>query len=176
MSVASSPPIPDVAGWEARLLDAGATRPVQDLFERCHEFFQLIDGHRTPPDEAASFFARELAWPRTIVGFAPSGADRLIALVELLEGVPTPGDWCIGLLLLDPEHRRAGLGTRIVAAVAGAVSARQGRRLTLVIQDANAIAYRFWTGFGFEPYAALTDAKKYAADVARVAALACARP
>jgi ribosomal protein S18 acetylase RimI-like enzyme len=172
MSLAPAALVPLVTGWEARLLEAGATPSVQDLFERCADFFQLINGQPTPADEAASFLARELAWPRTIIGFAASGEQRLCALVELVEGVPGPGDWCIGLLVLDPEHRRAGLGSRIVAAVAAAVAQRHGRRLTLVIQDANTIARSFWTRLGFEPYAVLTDDTKYAADVARVAALA----
>jgi RimJ/RimL family protein N-acetyltransferase len=172
---APTPVLPQVAGYEARLLDAGAAAPVQALFERCNDFFQLINGRPVPTDEAASFFALELPWERTIVGFLRAGEEELIGLVELVKGAPTPDDFCIGLLVVDARERGAGFGTRAVAAVAAWAIARQGRRLTLVVQHVNTRARAFWARLGFEPYAEVEGAAKVAASVERVAALAAAR-
>src|SRR3954470_6483452 len=96
------PPFPPVAGCEPRLLGAGASALVQQLFERCNDFFELINGRPVPTGEAAGFFALDLPWERTIVGFARPGDEPLVALVELVKGAPTPDDVCIGLLVIDP--------------------------------------------------------------------------
>jgi GNAT superfamily N-acetyltransferase len=175
MSVEPTPPlVPRIAGHETRLLDAGDGALVQQLFERCNDFFDLINGRPVLPEEAADFFGRELPYERTIFGVTRPGEERLIALVELVRGAPTPDDVCIGLLVIDPSGRGAGLGTLLVGAIAACATTRQARRLTIVVQHANTKARDFWLRFGFVPYAEEVGATKYAAEIARAAALASA--
>ena len=55
----------------------------------------------------------------------------------------------MGLLLLAPEVRNAGLGRALWAALEAWVRARQARVLRLAVQGQNPGARRFWNARGF---------------------------
>jgi GNAT superfamily N-acetyltransferase len=73
-----------------------------------------------------------------------------VGALDLIRHFPERNEYIIGLLMLDPERRRAGLGTRIHDAVERWVRAEGGTALRLVVQEQNPDALRFWQRQGYE--------------------------
>jgi ribosomal protein S18 acetylase RimI-like enzyme len=70
--------------------------------------------------------------------------------LELIRDYPGPGDWFVGLLMLDPDVRSSGLGSRLHAALERALADVGGRAIYLAVLEQNAGAERFWRRQGFE--------------------------
>ena len=100
-----------------RLLHPHDVRAVQSLFERASDYFELTTGVPPARDEATRAF---VAGPPTksvddkrMIG-AFDAHDELIGVIDALADFPEQGDWTMGLLLLDPKRRDAGLGTALL--------------------------------------------------------------
>jgi ribosomal protein S18 acetylase RimI-like enzyme len=124
---------------------------VQALHLRCADFVEATTGHPPRPDEAEHVFTDappgKSAADKQVLGVIREGA--LVGVVELLIGYPGPTDWYIGLLLLSPEVRGAGVGTSVVRDVAARVAAAGGRALHLIVREDNPRAAAFWERQGF---------------------------
>lgn len=107
---------PDSA-CHTRLLSPSDIRAVQTLFEGASDYFVVATGAAPGRDEATRAF---VAGPPTksvddkrMIG-AFDGQDALIGVIDALVDFPGVGDWTMGLLLLDPERRGAGLGSALL--------------------------------------------------------------
>jgi len=134
---------------------------IQRLFERCTEFFQLVEGAPPGPDEGANEL-NYVAPGKTIddtVSFGVFDGDRLVAFAGLLRDYPKAPEWWLGLLLLDPAERGRGFGARIVQEILDWIAAQSGTTtLWIAVQTQNEAGERFWRRIGFEeqrrqPYA-----------------------
>ena len=89
------------------------------LFDRASDYFEIATGRPPAGDEA----------PRAFVGGPPTksvndkrvigifrGANQLVGVLDALTDWPAPGVWTMGMLLLDPAVRGAGLGAATLAA------------------------------------------------------------
>jgi ribosomal protein S18 acetylase RimI-like enzyme len=144
------------------LLGATALRPIeagtsdlaalQALHLRCADFVLATTGHPPRDDEAARLLA--------VVPPGKSPADKLVlglhrdgemvGVVDLLRGYPGPTDWYIGLFLLSPAVRGAGLGASVVDEIVERVMAEGGRALHLIVLEDNPRALAFWRRHRFE--------------------------
>ena len=125
--------------------------PLQALCLRCADFVEMVWGGPPRDDEAERHFGG-LPPGRTLADLEVLGVSRdgaLIGVVELLAGHPGPTDWYIGLMLLSPEVRGAGLGTSLVRDVVERVLAAGGRALHLIVHEDNPRALAFWERQGF---------------------------
>ena len=124
---------------------------VQSLHLRCADFVEATTGRPPRDDEAEHLFvdAPPGKGPadKQVLGILREGS--LIGVVELLTGYPGPTDWYVGLLLLSPEVRGAGVGTAVVRDVAARVAAAGGRALHLIVREDNPRAAAFWERQGF---------------------------
>lgn len=130
-------------------------RPARDLaaveavYRRAGDYLALESG-LTPAAAARAFFEeRPPAGSDEPMKFGIAGEDGLLAIGDLAFGYPQPDDAFIGLLLLVPEWRGAGLGGAIVAEVKRLALARGASRLLVGVLDANARARVFWERQGF---------------------------
>ena len=141
----------ELQGFELRELGPGDAPAVQGLLLRCADFIRLIYGREVEPsDGAETLHDRPSDAPdaeKQVVGLF-AGAE-LIGVVEFLIGYPAAGTWYVGLFLLDPERRRAGLGRALYAAFEAWAAGQGARTLRLAVQDQNAAALRFWIRQGF---------------------------
>ena len=103
--------------YHTRLLQPPDIRVVQALFERASDYFELATGGPPGRDEATRAF---VAGPPTksvddkrMIG-AFDGQEALVGVIDALVDFPGAGDWTMGLLLLDPERRGAGLGSALL--------------------------------------------------------------
>lgn len=106
-------------GYHARRLEPPDLPALQRLFEEAADYFEATTG--TPPaaDEAERAFVggpptKSVNDKRTVGVFAGDG--RLVGVLDAIPDFPTDGTCTIGLLLLDPAVRGAGLGGATLAA------------------------------------------------------------
>ena len=90
--------------------------------------------------------------------FGLSRDGDLIGALDLLRDYPEPDDWYLGLLLIEPRARGAGLGARVFVSLKGWVEAQGGRAIRLAVQDQNQAGARFWIRMGFQPVGAAVQA------------------
>jgi GNAT superfamily N-acetyltransferase len=134
-----------------RRLGPPDTPELQRLFERCSDFFELIEGAATRSNAAVEELA-SLAPGKTAEETFCFGAfveDRLIAFANLTRDYPKTGEWWLGLLLIDPSERNRGFGAEWHGTIAEWVSAQSGSALSLVVQAQNEAAHRFWLRQGY---------------------------
>lgn len=91
---------------------------LQELFNRAADYFTLVTGAPPATDEAPRAF---VAGPPTksvndkrVLGIFAAD-DTLVGVLDALTDWPEDGEWTMGMLLLDPAHRRRGLGAAMLA-------------------------------------------------------------
>jgi ribosomal protein S18 acetylase RimI-like enzyme len=140
--------------FSLRRIEAGTSdlAALQELHLRCADFVEATTGHPPRDDEAARLLAllppgRTLA-DKEVLGLHRDG--EMVGVVDLLRGYPSPTDWYVGLFLLSPEARGAGLGTAVVDEIVERVVAEGGRALHLIVREDNLRAFAFWRRHRFE--------------------------
>ncbi|HSY38300.1 MAG TPA: GNAT family N-acetyltransferase [Polyangia bacterium] len=140
--------------FSLRRIEAGTSdlEALQALHLRCADFVEATAGHPPRDDEAARLLAvvppGKIPADKQTLGLHRDG--EMVGVVDLLRGHPSPTDWYIGLLLLSPEVRGAGLGTSVVDEIVERVRADGGRALHLVVREDNPRALAFWRRHRFE--------------------------
>jgi ribosomal protein S18 acetylase RimI-like enzyme len=138
---------------ELRCIEVGSSdvAALQALHLRCADFVEETTG-LPPREDAAARLLADLPPGASLADKQVLGVIRdgvMVGVVELLAGHPGPTDWYIGLLMLAPEARGAGLGTSVFQEVAGRASRAGGRTLHLIVREDNPRAVAFWEGCGF---------------------------
>lgn len=131
--------------------DDGAV--IQQLCERCDDYFDLITGLPPGSAEAQSLF---VALPegssyedKALLGVFTTPDDRLIGVIDIVRDAPQPGEWWLGALLLDPAHRNHGLGARIVQAMEAWMAALGARSVRVSVLEQNTQGLAFWQRLGY---------------------------
>jgi GNAT superfamily N-acetyltransferase len=138
---------------QIRALDPDRDRPaVRDFYRRAADYVRLETGAEPDEDTLRDFFegvppGGNLAESAKLGLFADDG--RLAAIADLAFGFPEPGDAFIGLLLVDPADRGAGLGRALLERLEQHARARGAPRLLLAVLDANPRGRAFWEREGF---------------------------
>ena len=77
--------------------------------------------------------------------------DRLVAVMDLITQYPEKNAAFIGWFMVDGEHQRQGIGSRIFADVRAALKGWSCDRVSLGCVKENAEAIAFWQSQGFTP-------------------------
>lgn len=123
----------------------------QDLCDRAADYIILETGNPPKPDYAAKLMVEA---PRTlpsrdVFAFGADVDGRLVGIVTCLRNFYADREWYMGLLLLDPAARNAGLGARMARHVFDTAQAQQARCIRVAVLDANPKGRRFWERQGF---------------------------
>jgi GNAT superfamily N-acetyltransferase len=163
-------------GYDVKRLGSSDEADLQDLHERCSDYYQLIEGGPTRPTSAREDLAelppgKELA-DKFYFGIYAT-ARRLVGALEMARDLPSPGEWWLALLLLDPRMRGRGLGARLLEAVNQWVRRQGGSAVSLAVLEQNTRAERFWREHGFieekrSPFTAATGLQSRAIIMRRV--------
>jgi GNAT superfamily N-acetyltransferase len=133
-------------------LTAEDGQEVQALMERCSDHAELTMGLLPGPAEAQSLYAQ-----------LPEGKDyddkillgiytaerQLVGVLDAVRDYPEPGEWYIGLLLLEPAQRRHGLGERVYRAFERWAASQGAQGIRLAVVEQNVDGERFWRRLGF---------------------------
>jgi ribosomal protein S18 acetylase RimI-like enzyme len=131
--------------YVARLNRDDHARDLQSLYDRCPDYVQLAFGEPA----RASAAEEDFAFQRNIVFGIYSRDAEMIGALELMRDYPKADEWWIGLLLLDPRARGAGLGERICRTTFDWIAGEGGRAVWLGVLKPNERAQKFWRNLGF---------------------------
>lgn len=106
-------------GHHTRLLHPPDLPALQALFERATDYFEIATGAPPAKDEAGRAFvagppAKAVDDKCTVGIFHPDGS--LAGVLDALVDWPEDGTWTLGMLLLEPGSRGAGLGSDVLSA------------------------------------------------------------
>jgi len=126
---------------------------LRELLERSHAFMTLAFGALEP--DAAEQLLEGLPPDKTpedkfALGLYEEGTKKLLAVLDSVRAFPESDEWMLGLLLIDPDRRRAGLGARFVRAFEQWVKGQGASGIRLVVQEQNPDALRFFMREGYE--------------------------
>lgn len=143
--------LPSISGCRVQRLTLQDAHLLQDLWERCTAFHELQEGEPTRgtagEEDIAALPPGKVAEDKFALGLARG--ERLCGYIDLVRDYPTPGEWSLGMLLLDPRERSRGLGTRVYSAAAAWAAAWGARNILIGVLEQNSRAGRFWERQGF---------------------------
>lgn len=136
----------------SRLAGDDDTQRLQQLLERCSDFYLLHEGWPTPADAAAYELTcvppgKEVS-DVFVLGMA-DGAGSLVAMAQLLRDYPSPRDWWVGTLVVDPQLRGRGIGAELFRHTVAFIEEQGGRSIGLAVALWNERALKFWESAGF---------------------------
>lgn len=137
--------------YKIRPLSDSHESEMQALCERCSDHWELHEG-RMPED----------AWHTILSDLPPAKSPEdkflfgvynennvLIAVIDILKDYKEPGEWMIGLLMIDPGERGNGLGRKLHDDIKTWVSEKGGRLLRIGVVEENYRGYKFWHEMGY---------------------------
>lgn len=141
----------DLALRRATLADAPA---IQATLAADPTTWALLEGGPLRPDEALYVLADRPpdVPPERKSVYVADGA----CVLDLLKRYPDPDTWYLGLIFLTPARRGAGLGTRVIGALARELRARGVAALRLAVVVENVAARRLYDRLGFSHVARRT--------------------
>lgn len=125
---------------------------VQALMERCADHAELVMGVPPGPAEAQSLYMglpEGKGYEDKLLLGVFTAERQLVGVLDALRDYPEPGEWWIGLLLLEPEQRGHGLGERIYNTFERWVATQGARAIQLGVVERNTAGERFWRRLGF---------------------------
>ncbi len=130
-------------------LNADANR-VMDLFRRAGDYARLESGR----DPDLDYLRENFDGPPSLARedrftLALEEGDTLLGTAGYIRNFYEPGEWYMGLLLLDPAIRGQGYGTKLAQRVIDHARREGGSRIRIAVLDANPNARRFWERQGY---------------------------
>ena len=145
-------PLFTVAGRRVRLLDEPDAPALQRLFDRCGDYFDLLEGRPARP-EAALEELRDGPPERVPHDLFTLGIDggqgELAGYIGALRHHRRPNQWYLGFLLLDPAWRGRGVGSTAYWAFQHWIATQGAESLLLAVLADNERGRRFWQSLGF---------------------------
>jgi GNAT superfamily N-acetyltransferase len=109
----------ETARLAIRALSAADEGRLQRLFEACADHFSALTGQPRPAPDAAAQELRacEQTWGRQVAMLTLADTGQDVGAVGWWAGNPGPDRALLGMLMIDPEHRRQGLAREALDAV-----------------------------------------------------------
>ncbi|HCD44757.1 MAG TPA: N-acetyltransferase [Lachnoclostridium sp.] len=138
--------------YNIRLLSGNDEIDVQNLCERCSDFFELIEG-RLPEKDAGNSILFDLPPGKALKDKYVFGVYKkngvLIAVIDMVKDYKATGEWIIGLFMLDPDERGNRLGRRLHDSIKDWVLEEHGRALRIGVVEENRRGHKFWCKMGY---------------------------
>ncbi|MGB3536246.1 MAG: GNAT family N-acetyltransferase [Microcoleaceae cyanobacterium] len=125
----------------------------QKLYGQCTDFIELTYGHPPSPTIAREDF-NDVPEGKTIEDLYILGLfnpdNRLIGIIKAVRYYPDNKTWWIGLMMLNPQHRKKGIGTKFYQAFEHWILKQDASTISLFVIKANQLGLQFWNRMGFE--------------------------
>lgn len=138
-----------IAGYHVCILGESQTLDIQNLCERCRDYFILDQGTGPGGHVGTEILDAHLGQSEKYVIGLYEDETHLRAIVDLLQNYPKKNEWFLGLVLIDPEARGLGLGRLIHEGVLGWIKDQKGYKINIGVLDNNRRALKFWTRLGY---------------------------
>ena len=126
---------------------------VQDLCLRAADYITLETGAPPQPEYAAKLMAEAPPKlpPEDVFAFGAAQGGKLVGVVTCLRNFYAVREWYMGLLLIDPAARSAGLGARMAQHVFHMARSQNATCIRVAVLEANPRGRTFWERRGFAP-------------------------
>jgi GNAT superfamily N-acetyltransferase len=136
-----------VGAYQAERLRPEQAPALQNLFNRCPDYFHLVEGHPAPPDAAEKEFsdrpANTAAEDCFVFGLRLPDSP-LTGVLQAFRHYPEQNHWYIGLLLLDPAARCTGLGAACYQSFELWAATKGATKILIAVLTDNLRAHPFW--------------------------------
>ena len=128
----------ELLGLRVGLLGEQDSGEIDALLVRCADFVRLSEGQDPAPGDGLLLLqerpneAPEVE--KLVLGLYDGPC--LIGVIDLLKDDPAPGVWYLGLVLIEPPRRRAGIGAALLAGLGDWVAREGGHMLRLSVAGA----------------------------------------
>lgn len=148
------------AAYQTRLLKPSDLRDLQTLLERAADYFLITTGSAPASDEAERAFVggpptKSVEDKRTIGVFTTD--NEMVGVLDAIVGWPKEGEWSMGMLLLDPAHRGAGLGSAVLDAYEEWATREGARRFQTAVVSQHGPGIGFLERAGYRRTSVLED-------------------
>ncbi len=126
---------------------------VYDLCKRCSDYFLLHDGTYPDYEDAVGIFTSlppNNTYDDKFVAGIFSLENKLSGLIEVVRNYPAPDSCIIGLMFIDPEERKKGLGRMSHDAVKNLAISSGAKMLMLGAVEENTNGVMFWSSLGYK--------------------------
>jgi GNAT superfamily N-acetyltransferase len=132
-------------------LSLGNAPELQQLLERCDDYYALVEGRPPQADAAIGELTEGPAerLPHDLFVFGILERSVLVGVIGALRNHRRRGQWYLGLMVLDPRVRNAGLGRMLYRAFEDWIARQDGDSILLAVVESNSAAARFWRSVGF---------------------------
>ena len=134
-------------------LGTASADELQQLLERCSDYFEVCEDRPTPPDAAHTELST-VPPGRSIDDLFVFGirddTGQLIGVNTMMRNWPRePEEWWFSLQVIDPAHRNMGIGTSLYREVEAFLLAEGARVIQTAVIERNTSAERLWRRIGF---------------------------
>jgi ribosomal protein S18 acetylase RimI-like enzyme len=142
----------EISGLTATSIDRDnpvAMRELQNLLERCSDYYELHEGEPARTTAAVDEFDMPPEISRDdifILGIRDG--DDLIAEMSLVRNYPKPTEWWMALFVVQPASRNRGIGARICEATSRWIASIGGTEMVMAVDEENLRGQRFWRSLG----------------------------
>lgn len=122
---------------------------ILDLYQRSSDYFMLSEGqipedcdellYDLPPGKSAG--------DKVLLGIYD--AEKLIGIIDCIMGFPSDRTCMIGLLLIDRQYRKMGIGQSAFDHIQALAQNQQMEVLRIGVIESNSNANHFWSKAGF---------------------------
>lgn len=147
-----SVPLFSVAGRRVRALDDTDAPTLQRLFDRCGDYFDLLEGRPATPDAARQDLrdGPPERVPHDLFALGIDGGQGEFAgYIGALRHHRRRNQWYLGFLLLDPAWRGRGIGSTAYWAFQHWIVSQGADSVLLAVLAQNMRGHRFWQSLGF---------------------------
>lgn len=139
--------------YHVKFLNEKDTVLVEQICAECEDYFKIEQGRTANSDDA-----------RAILTDLPEGKTRFdkfvmaildeeespIGLIDVVTDFPKKGEWIIGLLMLVPKARKAGMGRVLHQVIQDWAMDGGASSLRIGILEENEAAKGFWEHLGYQ--------------------------
>lgn len=126
---------------------------VFNLCKRCSDYFILHDGTYPEYEDAQEIFTSlppNNTYEDKFVAGIFSPENELSGLMEVVRNYPVADSWIIGLMFVDPEKRKMGLGRMSHDAIKKLAINSGATMLRLGAVEENINGVKFWASLGYK--------------------------
>ncbi len=125
---------------------------VEEVCKKCEDYFQIEQGRRANSDDARAILTDLPAGKTKFDKFVMAILDdqnEPIGLIDVVADFPKKSEWIIGLLLLVPGARSAGMGRVLHQVIREWAIDGGAKSLRIGVLDENEAAKGFWEHLGY---------------------------
>lgn len=144
-------PLFNIPGYEVKYLTSDNIPIVDQLVSECSDYYMIVNGTEPAFEDTLEILndlpPGKVKEDKLVIGIF--NQNKLSALADVIKNYPCQDCWWIGLLLVTPAERRAGLGSRIYHALEKWTADLTAKEIRLGVVEKNEKAIKFWSVLGF---------------------------